>query len=305
MVLSNFLNITAIYISIMIDPLACAARNKHDDAILLLLEHGALIRDIVIYDTTTHLLLYIESGGSSEKVIAALQQHGSDAFKSGVSQNGSYRDYECPIMCAILTDKISTIPIMLNYQTIRADPDDISQYINAALDKGYIDTCKALILLPEFDPNIKYAYNKDTILHTIIRKKNYELATFILTNSSICVNAGTYNGAGQTLIYKSIVYKMYDVLKLLLERDPDITKKALTKTMIQIAKEPCLHLAARKGDIKALELMYPYVTDINLLSYDTSLTALDIANQYKKTMTSKWLIDHGAVCSSDPLRDKN
>ena len=287
----------------MIDPLGCAASNKQDDAILLLLEHGALIRDIIVepnvHDTTTHLLLYIGAGGSTEKVIVALQQHGSDAFKCGVLQNALNIWFETtPIQYAIRTDNISTIPIMLKYQTIRADSYDISQYIDNALDKGYIDICKALISLPEFDPNLRYAYNKDTILHILIRKKNYELATFILTNSSIQVNAGTYNGAGQTLIYKAIVYKMYDVLKLLLEIDADITKKVLAKNKIQTAKEPCLHLAARKDDIKALELMYPYVTNINLLTYDTELTALDIANQHMKTEAAKWLTDHGAVCKN-------
>lgn len=72
----------------MYDPLACAAGSKHDDAILLLLEHGAgsSISKHALgtkHWRTNHLLLYIEAGGSNEVVIDMLTRYGSDMFKYG------------------------------------------------------------------------------------------------------------------------------------------------------------------------------------------------------------------------------
>lgn len=287
----------------MYDPLACAAGNKHDDAILLLLEHGAGSsingHDLgTIHWRTTHLLLYIEAGGSNEMVIDMLTQCGSDMFRYGTATTQYDRRVRCitPLGLAIHTGNMQAISAMLKYRTIQGNPYDnegASECLHDALSKGYIDICKQLLIRPEIDINRKYVYG-DTILHTLIRKKNKELATFILTHPSITVDAGVYNEMKQTLIHKAIVYKMYDILKLLLDYDPSITKKVLIRTKIQAAMEPCLHLAARKDDVKALEMMYPYVTDINLRTHKSNQTPLDVAKALGKTNAVKWLIDHGA-----------
>lgn len=265
----------------MYDPLACAAGSKYDDAILLLLEHGAgsSINKHALgtrHWRTNHLLLYIEAGGSNEVVIDMLTRYGSDMFKYGTAITQYDRRVRCitPLDLAIHTDNMRAISAMLKYRTIQGNPQEdegASECLHNALSKGYIDICKQLVIRPEIDINRKYAYG-DTILHTLIHKKNNELATFILTHPSITVDAGVYNAMKQTLIHKAIVYKMYDILKLLLDYDPCITKKVLVRTKIQTAMEPCLHLAARKDDIKALEMMYPYVTNINLRTYKSNQT---------------------------------
>lgn len=260
-------------------PLYYAIKYNKEKAIELLLEHGAAPK---YPSSSLYLLCYMKiSDGSNMHIIDALLQIGINPLRT----SGDFKSTSSPLIIAINKNLIDVAKLMINRCIGVCDIRLIGRHLRISVEMNRTEIAKLLLEDHRININHKRRSNGDTIIHTVINKKNKDLLLHIISKHNI--DTSRYNFKRHTLFHKAIITRQYDILEELLRIDLDVSKRMIQMTEVISSVESCVHMAARRGDIKALDVMLPYITDMNLLDHDQN-TPIQVA----KGEAIEWLTTH-------------
>ena len=263
-------------------PLSIALEYGHVDAAKLLLTHGAVAKHYVGRRSywaheSSPILLYMEHGGNEADMINMLVHAGDNATYS----NWTYlnRNYipVTPIEAAVVLMKDMKCA---NNLIATLSKDELEAECRQACKSNNVNIIKALMTHSEVCLG--------TILYTLVSCKHINTIKWLLTYKNIDLGV-LYNK--RTTLHYAVMYKRHDMVEMLLEYvmkeyGPARTKQLIDRTDII----PCMHLAAKRNDIKMMDILERYGANINVtVGKRKPQTTLDIATDADKEEAIKWL----------------